>query len=84
MTETIQTNEQTEEDDDDFLRCVDCGAKTDVTAQSMFDRMGTTKAGKPRKRSGWLKTLGAIVEEWRCNRCLDREDEKQNDTIKDG
>lgn len=55
---------------DDFLRCTECGATTDVTAASLFESMGKTKKGTWRKRRGWLKAMTALVADWLCDDCL--------------
>lgn len=63
-----------DEDDDDRLRCTECGATTDVTAGSLHDKMGRTRRGTLRKGVRWLRTMATIVEQWRCDRCLDAAD----------
>lgn len=60
---------------DDFLACTDCGATTDVTAESLYESMGRTKKGTWRKRRGWMKALHRVVAEWLCNDCLTRAEE---------
>lgn len=55
----------------DYLICTDCGKETDTTVDSLYEPMSRTKAGKRRKRTGWLKTLNDLVCNWRCNGCLD-------------
>lgn len=62
---------ETTGDDDDFLLCTECGAVTDVTATTLYDTMGKTRSGTWRKGARWLRTMAALVEQWRCNRCLD-------------
>lgn len=73
-----------DDDEDDHLRCTDCGDVTDETAGRLYERMGKTRSGKWRKGNRWLKTMTAIVEQWRCNRCLDAADangEGQSETV---
>lgn len=54
----------------DYLRCTDCGRETNVTAESLYESFGKTKAGKWRKRRGWLKVLSFTVTHWLCDDCL--------------
>lgn len=55
----------------DYLQCTECGAETNVSADSMFEQMGKTKRGTWRKSKRWIKTLLVIVAGWRCDPCLD-------------
>lgn len=53
-----------------YLRCTQCGRETNVTAESLYESFGKTKAGTWRKRLGWLKALSAVVTDWLCDDCL--------------
>lgn len=58
--------------DNDYLRCTECRAETNTKASDLYESMGKTKAGKPRKRTAWIKTLGTLVSGWLCDACLTR------------
>lgn len=66
------------EEAEDFLSCTSCGDITDVTMESLFDSMGRNKRGTLRRGTRWMKNLSALVENWLCDSCLDKEELAQS------